>query len=114
MQARFRASAPARPALHASERVDGPATYRLIDHDGAGGAGLLAQAAQNAIIDLVVDMALQAGGRLLGLNGVKRRLRLFEERAERHPAQFEATHEFLPFRAADARINGQHDHVDVG
>ncbi len=56
-----------------------PNVNALIHHDGTRRAGLLAQAAQNAVGDVVVNMHLSTGGNLLGLDGIKRRLGFFEQ-----------------------------------
>lgn len=113
MQAVLRTGAHTRPALDAHERINGPSANFLVDRDGVARAGLRADTAQDALLHLVVDVPLEPARRRFGFDGVQRGLRLLEKRAEGHAPQFEASHECLPFRAADAGVDGQNDHVHV-
>lgn len=88
----LRALVYAAGALHAAEMVDRPLARLLVHLDGAAGAALLAQAAQDARVNVHHHMAFQPARRLFFLHRVQHRFGLFEQRPERHLSKFESAH----------------------
>ena len=74
----------------------------------------MADSAQNALVHLDIDASTQANRLRFDHCGIHYGLGLLEQRAKGHTAQFKASHNPLPFRAADAGVDGQDDHVDIG
>ncbi len=104
----------ARAVPHCTQRNGSMAQVRSFLHrDGVGRAALGADAAQNARTASFSRGPLSPAGAGF-CSKVQDGLGLLEQRLQRHAAQFEASHIRLPFGAANARVDGQDDHVDVG
>ena len=69
-QAVLRAFEHAGSALDTAKLIDGPFAVGLLNHDGSAWAAALADAAQDANIYIVDDMALKSCGSLFFLHGI--------------------------------------------
>ena len=100
--------------LDAGESINDPCTCLFINSNSASGASPLAKAAENTIFDITDDLAFAMVTHRRLHRRIANGLGLGNERLECHSAQLECSHGGLPFRAADAGVNSEHNHVHIG
>ena len=84
--------ADAAAAEHAHERLDLPYPRVFYELYAIARTGLLAFCAEYAFLSIVDDVTFGSGDRSLLLERVLERLRLLEDRGDRHAGHFESTH----------------------
>lgn len=102
-------------ALNTLEAVDRPAALSFVHLNGIARARLLANAAENAFLHINGYMTFESRCCFLLLYGVLNGFGLLEKTPEGHAPQLKTSHaDTLPFSAANARVDGEYDHVNVG